>query len=131
MPAERVAMRDVRVIIRLKFLSSLTTSEIARRLEAAARERELDWGREVERVRRHVLDHRPLAGRDGEDTQVTRCQRYLRRGDSRSAFERRGRPKRMPRHSFATYECLLLVKCQEFSAGQASPTQSVWPIPDG
>ena len=35
MPAERVAMRDVRVIIRLKFLSSLTTSEIARRLGLA------------------------------------------------------------------------------------------------
>ena len=35
MPAERVAMRDVRVIIRLKFLSSLTTSEIARRLGMA------------------------------------------------------------------------------------------------
>ena len=35
MPAERVAMRDVRVIIRLKYLSSLTTSEIARRLGLA------------------------------------------------------------------------------------------------
>ena len=35
MPAERVAMRDVRAIIRLKFLSSLTTSEIARRLGLA------------------------------------------------------------------------------------------------
>src|ERR1700722_11553042 len=35
MPAERVAMRDVRVIIRLRFLSSLTTSEIARRLGLA------------------------------------------------------------------------------------------------
>ena len=35
MPAERGAMRDLRVIIRLKYLSSLTTSEIARRLGLA------------------------------------------------------------------------------------------------
>jgi DNA-binding transcriptional regulator LsrR (DeoR family) len=36
MPAERVAMRQVREIIRLKFSAGISTREIARRLGIAA-----------------------------------------------------------------------------------------------